>query len=58
MLVFHAHTLQPVKCEVLGSTNNGKQHSVGLCEGASSRPQSISLADENVIPLPPTLGNN
>uniref|UniRef100_A0A7N2QY07 Uncharacterized protein n=1 Tax=Quercus lobata TaxID=97700 RepID=A0A7N2QY07_QUELO len=45
----------PVKCKVLGSTDNTKQHSVGLCKGGSSQPQSFTLADENIIPSPPTL---
>lgn len=45
----------PVKCKVLGSTDNRKQHSVGLCEGGSSQPQSFTLVDENIIPSPPTL---
>lgn len=58
MLIFHAYILQPVKCKVLGSTDNRKQHSFGLCEGGSSQPQSFTLADENIIPLPPTLGNS
>ena len=56
MLIFHAYILQPVKCKALGSTDNGKQHSIGLCEGGSSQPQAFSVADDNIIPLPPTLG--
>lgn len=57
MLIFHAYILQPEKCEVHDSTNNGKQHSIGLCEAGSSQPQ-VLVADDNIIPPPPTLGKN
>ncbi|KDP23302.1 hypothetical protein JCGZ_23135 [Jatropha curcas] len=40
-----------------GSTNNGTQHSVALCEGDAFESQEHSLTNDNVIPLPPSLAN-
>ena len=39
-----------------GSTKDEIQKSVDLPEGDASQSQAHSLADDNVIPLPPPLG--
>jgi hypothetical protein len=48
---------QPPKGEVLISSNDRKQHSVGFYEGGASKPQAYSCEDDDVIPIPPPLGN-
>jgi hypothetical protein len=42
---------------VLISSNDRKQHSVGFYEGGASKPQAYSCEDDDVIPIPPPLGN-
>lgn len=48
----------PPKGEVLISSNDRKQHSVGFYEGGASKPQAYSCEDDDVIPIPPPLEFN
>jgi hypothetical protein len=50
-------SFQPPKGEVFISSNDRKQHSVGFYEGGASKPQAYSCEDDDVIPIPPPLGN-
>lgn len=44
--------------EVLISSNDMKQHSVGFYEGGASKPQAYSCEDDDAIPIPPPLEFN
>lgn len=48
----------PPKGEVLISSNDRKQHSVGFYEGGASKLQAYSCEDDDVIPIPPPLEFN
>ncbi|XP_041020599.1 uncharacterized protein LOC121262267 isoform X1 [Juglans microcarpa x Juglans regia] len=48
----HSLPSEPVKREVLGSTNVVKQHSVGSSEGVSSEAQAFLVADDIITPPP------
>ncbi|KAG6645354.1 hypothetical protein I3843_08G112400 [Carya illinoinensis] len=50
----HSLPSEPVKGEVLGSTNVVKQHSVSSSEGVSSEARAFLVADD-IIPPPPIL---
>ncbi|KAB5529723.1 hypothetical protein DKX38_019804 [Salix brachista] len=49
---------KPHKEEVLISSNDMKQHSVGFYEGGASKPQAYSCEDDDAIPIPPPLEFN
>jgi hypothetical protein len=48
---------QPPKEEVLISSNDRKQHSVGFYEGGAFKPQAYFCGDDDAILIPPPLGN-
>lgn len=47
---------QHLQSELPGSTKNGKQQGVGLCNEESSLPKASSLTNDDIIPPPPSLG--